>query len=124
MSSAVSDVWERFAGSPVELIVVEDGCRDHTAQLSRNGRDTVGKWILRWIHGDNVHELRATNRGFREARAPLVMSWHDDMFLCADWLVPELLPTFDRYRTWLAVPEPRPAMPSRRRAHHHVGGAD
>jgi GT2 family glycosyltransferase len=92
--------WERFApDAPVELIVIEDGCRDRTAGYldERAGTTPWARARLRWIHENNVHELRATNRGLREARAPLIMSWHDDMFLRADWLVPELLMTFDRY---------------------------
>ena len=93
------DDWERFAtNAPVELIVIEDGCRDRTAAfLEERAATPWGKAHLRCIHEGNVHELRATNRGLAEARAPLVMSWHDDMFLRADWLVAELLATFDRY---------------------------
>ena len=91
--------WERYAGDePVELVVVEDGCRDHTAQLlAERSQSAWGRRSLRWVHEDNVHELRSTNRGFREARAPLVLAWQDDMFLRVSWLVPELLRTFDRY---------------------------
>jgi glycosyltransferase involved in cell wall biosynthesis len=91
--------WERHAGhEPVEVVVVEDGCRDHTAQLlAERSQSAWGRLSLRWVHEDNVHELRSTNRGFREARAPLVLAWQDDMFLRVSWLVPELLRTFDRY---------------------------
>jgi glycosyltransferase involved in cell wall biosynthesis len=91
--------WERHAGDQaVELIVIEDGCRDHTPQLlEERSLSAWGRRCLRWIHEDDVHELRATNRGLREARAPLVLAWQDDMFLQVSWLVPELLRTFDRY---------------------------
>jgi GT2 family glycosyltransferase len=92
--------WERLApDAPVELIVIEDGCRDRTAVYleEQAGATPWARTHLRWIHENNVHELRATNRGLSEARAPLIMSWHDDMFLRADWLVQELLMTFDRY---------------------------
>ncbi len=93
------DSWQRFAkNDPVELVVIEDGCRDSTAEFLRAQADTPwGRRTLRWIHESNVHELRSTNRGLREARAPLVMTWHDDMFLRSHWLIPELLRTFDRY---------------------------
>jgi glycosyltransferase involved in cell wall biosynthesis len=93
------DSWRELAADqPVELIVIEDGCRDTTAEYLRTQAETPwGRRVLRWIHEDNVHELRSTNRGLREARAPLVMSWHDDMFLLTRWLVPELLATFARY---------------------------
>jgi len=91
--------WERHAGAQeVEVIVVEDGCRDRTRQLlEERSRSPWGRRCLRWLHEDNVHELRSTNRGFSEARAPLVVAWQDDMFLRVPWLVPELLRTFNRY---------------------------
>ncbi len=93
------DGWETCAkDAAVEIVVVEDGCRDATVSLLAERAATAwGQDHLRWVHEDNVHELRATNRGFREARAPLLMTWQDDMFLQADWLVPELIATFARY---------------------------
>lgn len=92
--------WRRFASrAPVELLVVEDGCTDATPEYLREmvAAPGWGTLALRVLHEDNVHELMCTNRGFREARAPLIMSWHDDMFLQASWFVPELLATFDAY---------------------------
>lgn len=93
------DGWRRYAsGLPVELLVVEDGCTDGTAEYLRTV--AAGDWgaaTLRVLHEDNVHELMCTNRGFREARAPLILSWHDDMILGAAWFVPELLATFNAY---------------------------
>lgn len=93
------DSWRTAAAShDVELIVVEDGCTDGTAAFLQTESDTPwGRAHLRPVHEDNVHELRATNRGIAEARAPIVMAWQDDMFLRASWLVPELLATFDAY---------------------------
>jgi GT2 family glycosyltransferase len=90
------DGWEKFAGgADVEVIVVEDGCRDSTPDmLEKRVAAGWGREHLRWVHESNVHELRATNRGFREARARIVMTWQDDMFLQVDWLVPELIATF------------------------------
>ncbi len=90
--------WQAFADlAPVELVVIEDGCRDATADyLARQAASPWGQRHLRWCHEGNVHELCATNRGLREARAPLVMTWHDDMFLRGGWLVPEILDTFAR----------------------------
>jgi GT2 family glycosyltransferase len=91
--------WRRHAADqPVELIVVEDGCTDGTreylADLLARGWDGPA---LRVAHEDDAHELVCTNRGFREARGGLVLSWHDDMFLRAGWMVPELLATFRAY---------------------------
>jgi len=93
------DSWQAHAADAhVELVVVEDGCRDQTSTLLEERAATRwGHDHLRWVHEHNVHELRATNRGFREARAPLLMTWQDDMFLQVDWLAPELVATFTRY---------------------------
>lgn len=91
--------WRRYASDqPVELLVVEDGCTDGTpAYLRSVAAEAWGAMTMRMLHEDNVHELMCTNRGFREARAPLILSWHDDMFVQALWFVPELLRTFDAY---------------------------
>ena len=91
--------WKEHAsGEPVELIVVEDGCTDGTAAfLAAEAATDWGARHLRWVHLDNVHELMSTNRGIELARAPLAMSWHDDMFVRAPWFVPELVRTFAAY---------------------------
>jgi glycosyltransferase involved in cell wall biosynthesis len=90
--------WRRFGGSDVELVVVEDGCRDETPDVLREWEQTGwGRRHLRWIHEDDAHELRCTNAGFAAARGQLLMAWQDDMFLKAGWLVPELIRTFTRY---------------------------
>jgi GT2 family glycosyltransferase len=88
--------WERPAiAHDVEIIVVEDGCRDGTrAYLDTESQTPWGQGHLRWIHMDDAHELRCTNAGMQAARAPLMMAWQDDMFVQAEWLVPELLRTF------------------------------
>ncbi|HET6764407.1 MAG TPA: glycosyltransferase [Longimicrobiaceae bacterium] len=91
--------WRRHAdGQPVEVVVIEDGCTDGTAEfLAEQAATEWGRRHLRWVHTDDVHELMCTNRGLAEARAPLAMSWHDDMFLQAGWFVPELVRTFAAY---------------------------
>src|SRR5882724_10325799 len=91
--------WEQWASDqPVELIVIEDGCKDGTPDYLREVSETPwGKKFLRWVHESDVHQVKCNNRGFAEARAPLFMVWDDDMFLEVDWFVPELLATFDAY---------------------------
>lgn len=91
--------WQRLAGDqPVELLVVEDGCKDETPAYLREVCATPwGARTVRWFHEDDVHELRCDNRGFREARGDLLLAWQDDMFLKVDWLVPELIASFDAY---------------------------
>lgn len=92
------DAWRRFGGPDVELVVVEDGCRDETPALLREAEATAwGARHLRWIHQDDAHELRCTNAGFAAARGELLLAWQDDMFLRAGWLVPELIRTCERY---------------------------
>ena len=88
--------WERYAADqPVELLVIEDGCSDGTAEYLREAAASAwGTRFLRWVHEDNVNQLKCNNRGFREARGPLLLVWDDDMFLEVPWLVPELLATF------------------------------
>lgn len=89
--------WRAHASDqPVELLVVEDGCTDGTREyLDAFASDKT--WTgpaLRVAHEQDAHELACTNRGLREARGSLVLSWHDDMALRAGWMVPELLATF------------------------------
>jgi GT2 family glycosyltransferase len=92
------DAWRRHGGDDVELIVIEDGCRDGTAAYLEDVASTDwGTRQLRWIHQNDAHELRCTNAGFGAARGALMLAWQDDMFLRADWLVPELLRTFEAY---------------------------
>jgi GT2 family glycosyltransferase len=93
------DSWrEPAAANGVELIVIEDGCRDGTPRfLEAESATAWGQTHLRWLHLDDAHELRCTNAGFAAARAPLMMAWQDDMFVLAPWLVPELLRTFARH---------------------------
>jgi len=86
------------AANDVEIIVLEDGCRDGTrAYLDQESLTPWGARHLRWIHMDDAHELRCTNAGLAAARAPFAMAWQDDMFVLADWLAPELIRTFERY---------------------------
>lgn len=92
------DGWQRFGGNELEIIVIEDGCKDGTPALLANIAATPwGQRHLRWLHEDDGHELRCTNAGIAAARGELVMAWQDDMFLRAPWLVPELRATFDAY---------------------------
>lgn len=92
------DGWREHGGNTVELIVIEDGCRDATpAYLEAIAATPWGLRQLRWIHQEDAHELRCTNTGLAAARGTLVMAWQDDMFLRASWLVPELARTFATY---------------------------
>ena len=86
------NAWRQYAdGASVELLVIEDGCQDGTADLLRSQAESPwGQRHLRWFHENDAHELHCDNRGFQEARGEYVLVWHDDMHLRADWLLPEL----------------------------------
>lgn len=91
--------WKKITGGQqVEIIVIEDGCRDATpVYLKELARSEWGQRYLRWFHESDLHELRCTNRGLRAARANLVVAWQDDMFVRRKWLVRELIATFQKY---------------------------
>jgi GT2 family glycosyltransferase len=91
--------WRQHAAAQaVELIVVADGCTDGTeAWLQEVQAQAWFDHYLRVVSEPNVHELRCTNRGFREARGSIGLTWQDDMFLECDWMVPEILAGLRRY---------------------------
>jgi glycosyltransferase involved in cell wall biosynthesis len=91
--------WQTFARhEAVELIVVEDGCTDATPQyLAQVAASEWGRTHLRWFHQDDLHELRCTNFGLTQARAPIAMAWQDDMFIRAPWFAREIIETFRAY---------------------------
>jgi glycosyltransferase involved in cell wall biosynthesis len=93
------DSWrEHAADQAVELVIVEDGCRDGTpAFLDELSATDWARAHLRWLHADNAHELRCTNAGFAAARGKLLAAWQDDMFLRTRLLVPEVLRLFARH---------------------------
>jgi GT2 family glycosyltransferase len=93
------DSWRRIVTDPlVEILVIEDGCSDGTAEyLQKEAQSPWGRRCLRWFHENDVHALRATNRGFKEGRADLLVAWQDDMFVEKPWFVPELVRTFRDY---------------------------
>jgi glycosyltransferase involved in cell wall biosynthesis len=91
--------WQRHASDkPVEILVIEDGCRDETAEYLREvAASAWGRHFLRWFHENDVGELKCNNRGFREATSPLLLVWQDDMFLHSGRLVDEVIATFASY---------------------------
>ena len=79
----------------VEILVVEDGCRDGTtALLERTATWNWGRASFRWIHLDDAHELRCTNAGFRAATGALLIAWQDDM--ASAWSIFQMRSSFTR----------------------------
>ena len=95
---AVLDGWQRFGGDDIELIVVEDGCRDGTPATST--RAATRRPGAASTCGGSTRTTRtscgARTRLSRSRAAQLLMAWQDDMFLRCRWLVPELCATFAR----------------------------
>ena len=91
--------WQMFGRiGQIEILVIEDGCRDNTQDYLRSLAETDwGRRQVRWFHENDVNELRCNNRGFAESKAPLLLVWQDDMFLRCDWFVDELIATFAAY---------------------------
>ena len=92
--------WRKFASDePIEIIVVADGCRDSTAEYLRSLQsDPWAQRHVRWLQNEeNLNQLVSNNQGFKEAQGDLMLVWDDDMFLEVDWLVEELIATFDCY---------------------------
>ena len=63
----------------VELVVVDDGSRDESAGIARAGGARV-------IEQENAGPSAARNRGWREARAPVVLFTDSDCVPQADWV--------------------------------------
>jgi GT2 family glycosyltransferase len=70
--------WKSLMDLPTELVIIEDGCTDSTAEWLASIAD--GERI-RWFHEDDVFETLADNRGMSEARGEYILIWQDDMFL-------------------------------------------
>ena len=91
--------WRRFGGDRIELIVVEDGCKDGTAAYPRTGsRHAVGAYDT----CDGCTRTTCTSCGARiEASRPRAgRCWRPGRTTCScrsSWFVPELLATFSAY---------------------------
>lgn len=70
--------WRPLLGLPTELVIIEDGCNDGTAEWLASIADGEA---IRWFHEDDVFETLADNRGMKEARGEYILIWQDDMFV-------------------------------------------
>jgi glycosyltransferase involved in cell wall biosynthesis len=74
LSALAADAAE---APPFEVVVVDDGSTDATAQLLSQ-RAASSPFSLRGLHQENQKPAAARNRGTREARAPVVLYLGDD----------------------------------------------
>ncbi|NOZ78827.1 MAG: glycosyltransferase [Acidobacteria bacterium] len=72
--------WERQSWERLELIVVDDGSSDGTAEALKGWRDRVRDRLrAEVIHQENAGQGRARNRGLQAARGDLVVFVGDDI---------------------------------------------
>jgi GT2 family glycosyltransferase len=87
--------WDLVHDVNYELIVIEDGCSDGTAEWLATVADGER---LRWFHEDDVWETLSDIRGMQEARGRYVLIWQDDMHITGDWFVAEMLANLERWQ--------------------------
>ncbi len=98
LQSCLASWRENASHLPIEIVVIEDGCSDGTGDfLAKIATECWHRAKFSWVHEENVHELRCTNRGLRETKAPLFLAWQDDMLLRSKSLIPELIELFERH---------------------------
>ncbi|MGG7463959.1 glycosyltransferase [Plantibacter sp. YIM 135347] len=98
---AVRSVRERSGGTPVEIVVVDNGSDDDTFRTLSDLLD--GADGVRLVHLDkNVQFALGINVAFAESRGEYVVSLHNDTEVGDDWLAP-LLETLESDPTVLGV---------------------
>jgi len=70
--------WRVIQDTDYELLIIEDGCTDGTADWLKSNTD--GEQV-RWFHEDDVYETLSDNRGMRESRGEYILIWQDDMYI-------------------------------------------
>ncbi len=71
--------------SDFEVIVVDDGSRDHTRGVVEEAIPNV-RFSMTYLHHENRGPGYSQNRGIRRARAPLVLLMPDDIYATAGLL--------------------------------------
>jgi glycosyltransferase involved in cell wall biosynthesis len=79
VSSALAACGHQDFPQPIEIVVVDDGSTDDTARLAREAGARV-------ISQDNRGPAAARNRGWREAKAPVILFTDSDCEPRPDWV--------------------------------------
>jgi glycosyltransferase involved in cell wall biosynthesis len=81
---AALDAVDVPAGMSAEVIVVDNGSRDHTAAVVRDARP--GKMSLKYVLEPRAGQSHARNRGMAESTGEVIIFTDDDVIHAADWL--------------------------------------
>lgn len=105
-------------GADFEVIVVDDGSKDHTAEVVKSfiGAPTVHpNVVLKYLKQPNLRQAAARNNGVKNATGDIVIFIGDDLFTEPGWLKehaefhiahPEKEAMAVGHMTWIADPAP------------------
>ena len=72
-------------GRPVELLVVDNGSRDHTVEVAKSWRPQPGL-VMRYLHVPTPGKGYAYNAGIKAAKGDILLFTDDDVRLPENWI--------------------------------------